>query len=221
MKPDQLEQPVVNFGSAVVNISSRPTHRKQLEKQESPAKKEATETAAMATAVPMKLTVVDEVLAEEEDVVSLPPVTRPAAAEIPGTCTAALVAVENTVETWASVESDPEDGALTREGEFEKWYDFLVRKVDSKAESVISDEKVAAGNGDTDQREPLFGDGFLYYSAGLTTDGAAGSSAPLSGYEYYANQKVAKYPIQGALPKGAMTVWYRRLIGYVYNRVVS
>ena len=175
----------------------------------------------MATALPMKLTVVDEVLAEEEDVVSLPPVTRPAAAEIPGTCTAALVAVENTAETWASVENDPEDGTLTREGEFERWYDFLVRKVDSKAESVISEEKVAAGNGDADQREPLFGDGFLYSSAGLTADGAASSRAPVSGCEYYANQKAAKYPIEGALPKGAMTVWYRRLVGYVYNRVVS
>ena len=150
----------------------------------------------MATALPMKLTVVDEVLAEEEDVVSLPPVTRTAAAEIPGTCTATLVAVEDAVEMWASVESDPGDGTLTREGEFERWCDFLVRKDDSKAETVISDENVAAGNGDADQREPLFGDGFLYYSAGLTTDDAASSSAPLSGYEYYAqNQKVAEYPI--------------------------
>ena len=129
--------------------------------------------------------------------------------------------MEDTIETWASVESDPEDGTLTQEGEFERWYNLLVRKVDSKAESVISDEKVAAGNGDADQRKPLFGDGFLYYPAGLTTDGAASSSAPLSGYEYYANEKVAKYPIQGALPKGAMTVWYCRLVGYVYNRVVS
>ena len=86
----------------------------------------------MVTALPMKLTVVDEVLAEEEDVVSLPPVTRPAAAEIPGTCTAALVAVENTVETWASVESDPEDSTLTREGKFEMWYDFLVRRLTRK-----------------------------------------------------------------------------------------
>ena len=115
----------------------------------------------MATALPMKLTVVDEVSAEEEDVVSLPPVTRPAAAEIPGTCTATIVAVEDTIETWASVESDPEDGTLTQEGEFERWYNLLVRKVDSKAESVISDEKVAAGNGDADQREPLFGDVFF------------------------------------------------------------
>ena len=121
--------------------------------------------------------------------------------------------MENTVETWASVESDPEDGTLTREGEFERWHDFLVRNVDSKAERIMSDEKVAAGNDDADQREPLFGDSFLYYSAGLTTDGAASSSAPLSGYEYYANQKVAKHPIQGALLKGAMTVWYRRLVG--------
>ena len=175
----------------------------------------------MATARPMKLTVVDEISAEEEYVVSLPPVTRPAAAEIPDTCTATLVAEEGTVETLASVESDPEDGTLTLEEEFERWYDFLFRKVDSKSESDISDVEVAPGNGEADQREPSFGDGFLYYSAGLTTDGAASTSAPLSGYEYYAKHNVPKYPIQGGLPTGAMTVWYRRLVGYIYNRVVS
>ena len=130
-----MEQPVVNFGGAVDNTSSRPTHRKQLEEQESPAEEERAETAAMATALPMKMTVVDKVSAEEEDAVSLPPATRPAAAEIRDTCTATLVAEEGTVETLASVESDPEDGTLTREEEFERWYDFLFRKVDSKAES--------------------------------------------------------------------------------------
>ena len=91
----------------------------------------------------------------------------------------------------------------------------------SCSERLTQKRKVAPGNGEADQREPSFGDGFLYYSAGLTTDGAASTSAPLSGYEYYAKQKVPKYPIQGGLPTGAMTVWYRRLVEYVYNRVVS
>ena len=132
MKPDQLEQPVVNFGSAVDNTSSRPTHRKQLEKQESPAEEKRAETAAMATALPMKLTVVDEISAEEEDAVSLPLVTRSAAAETPDTCTTTLVAEEGTVETLASVESDPEDGTLTREKELRggmiSWSERLTQK---------------------------------------------------------------------------------------------
>ena len=80
----------------------------------------------------MKLTVVDEVPAEEEDVVSLPPAPRPAAAEIPDTCTATLVAEEVTVETLASVESDPEDGTLTREKELRggmtSWSERLTQK---------------------------------------------------------------------------------------------